>query len=632
MGRGLLSGLFWGGAASMVLLIAASVYFPLRDLSTHATEDSLQGAEHASIERPETRPFLADPPPREDVSAPTGTDKEDAPGASGTPPEPDAVAQTLTLAEAERPPAPPPQIATELAPQTAPDVTTQDRAPQDARSVGDALPPSAELAVEPDISERPASPVRALPPVANAPETVPSDALAALNTPVPVPDTSVPATLVKPGVVAMADGGLVRPDENTGSDPSGSGPLLAMPVPDLSALNAPDATAPATPRALAALAPGGQPEVSVMSPETALLASPRPVTDLPQSRDSASSALSADQLRAPAPPRAAPPVATRPPASPNAGRAPESPPPPVTPPVAEPVEAPEVETAPVPENTRTAQAIPVQTQSPRVLLGGGSETLVSRGPGLSTRLPRIGELSPQQATATPDQGTTAPVGALTRNARNFEAPQNVGLVSILLELTQGDRATLDAVTQFRAPLAIVIDPTLPAAPEWAAALRAAGHEVLIALTGLPPAPTPRDIDVALSAHISMLPEAVGVWLPQDNPVFTDRILLRHMVAVLSDTGHGLVTPLSGLDAAGQEARAAGLPAASVARRVQGAQEVDLLRSLAQGALRAGSTGRYVLQAEPRAEVLSALATWNSGLGGQSLVLAPVSALLLATNL
>lgn len=621
MGRGLLSGLFWGGAASMVLLIMASVYFPLRDLSTHAASEKTQTEPSGNGPRPNTRALLADPPPSKTPPEAQQVATTE-PGDVSTPSE---AAQTLSETDVAVTPAAAPRIATALPAQQPPVPSARVAVPS-----GAAPRRPDEVALDTDPPER--APVRALPPVASTPETAPTAALASVNAPVPVPVTSVPGQVAQPDVMDVAQGSLVRPRALTETDRSRAMSLLTAPAPDLTIPTPSDVSPPDVTQAFAALSPGNRPEVSAQLPEAVPVTSPRPMGDPPQARAVTSAALSPDRLRAPVPPRAAPPVATRTPNSPNAGRAPETPPPPMAPPAAVPVETPETETAPDAQDTRTAQAIPAQTQAPRVLLGGGSETLVSRGPGLSARLPRIGELSPQQATATPDQRDPAPVGALTRNARSFEVPADVGLVSILLELTQGDRRTLDALTQFRAPLAIAIDPTLPGAPEWAAALRAAGHEVLIALTGLPPEPAPRDIDVALAAHIAVLPGAVGVWLPQGSSVFADRILLRHTVAVLRDTGHGLVTPLSGLDAAGQEARAAGLPSASVARRLQGAQEADLLRSLAQGALRAGSTGRYVLQAEARADTLAALETWNSGLAGQSLVLAPVSTVLLATDL
>lgn len=630
MGRGLLSGLFWGGAASMVALMAASLYFPLKDLSDRGV----------TVRTAPERPLLADPPP-----PPEGALIQDAAPETLATPGDEVAALDLDRPEVttpdqlqDTPPSAPSLSEARADPPTAP-VAPVGLGPEVAETVpGDATPPPADpespaVAGRQAESGDPAQGPRALPLPAPHSDAAPAEALATLRAPPSAPSVDTGTAPLRQPLASLP------PDADAA--PEGKSPAPAWPMADLArqVLEQPGA-APAPPEAPQGAAPSPDVDTAAGAPPQLATSAGAPEVTRPEADVPRLALLAPADL--PLPPVMPSPVAPVP-GTGDARVALEA----ETAPVSDPVPQ-EVATAPaippgVGDGTnaddaadrRVALAVPAQELPRRLVLGEG-QSFAARGPGLSGRIPRIGE-TPAAVTAPAaavPEDDPAPVGALERNALDFDIPTEAPRLSVVLRATSDARAITDVLARLAAPVAVALDPTWPDAPARAAELRGAGHEVLITLTGLPDAAEPRDIDTALAAHIARLPGAMGVWLPETSPAYRDRALTRHLAEVLNDTGHGLVAPLSGLDAVGQEARVAGLPALSVARRLGGAGEGQdaLQRALEQGALRAGADGSAVLMGETRTDTLMALRDWADRQEDSTLALAPVSALLLAPQL
>lgn len=629
MGRGLLSGLFWGGAASMVALMAASLYFPLKDLSDRGV----------TVRTAPERPLLADPPP-----PPEGALIQDAAPETLVTPGDDVAALDLDRPEIappdqlrDTPPAAPSLSETPADPPTAP-LAPVGLGPEVAETAPEEATPRPADPAGPAVAERqaqgggPAQGPRALAQPAPPSDAAPTEALAALRELPSAPSVATGAAPLRQPLASLA------PDADAA--PEGKSPVPAWPMADLvqQVLEQPGAAPPPphAPQGAAALpevdtAAGARAQPAAATDATEVI---RPDTDAPRLALLAPADL-------PLPPVMPSPVAQVP-GTGDARAALEAETAPVSDAPQEVAAAPETPpgardgtSADDAADRRVALAVPAQELPRRLVLGEG-QSFTARGPGLSGRIPRIGE-TPAAVTAAaapvPEEDP-APVGALARNALNFEGSPESPRLSVVLRATSDARAITDVLARLAAPVAVALDPTWPEAPARAAELRGAGHEVLITLTGLPDAAEPRDIDTALAAHIARLPQAMGVWLPVTSPAYRDRALTRHLAEVLRDTGHGLVAPLSGLDAVGQEARVAGLPALSVARRLGAAGEGQdaLQRALEQGALRAGADGSAVLMGETRTDTLMALRDWADQQDDSRFALAPVSALLLAPQL
>ncbi|WP_425090686.1 divergent polysaccharide deacetylase family protein [Tropicimonas sp. S265A] len=649
MGRGLLSGLFWGGAASMVALIVASVYFPMRDLvdrqqQAAATQQNAPAEPTPATDLPrvsEERVILADPPP-----PPPGAQVADAP-----PPEP----------QVPEPATPAPELAARPAdptlPRSAPARPQPPSVPDMAQQAPAASTP-ARLTTVPDVAAAPVEPPRGDPGAQARAETAPRVAQAAL------PSPRAPGLSPAPRAIAPAPPAGAPPNAEAAPSPAvlpvpDAAGIAAEPVPDqpaatpvapdlqLAALPNPPAEVPVRPVALGTpSAPGRAPVPDLgaiavpATPVETPLADVRAAQSAPAPAPASLTPFDAPDTRtAPAPPGLRLAALTQPivglPPAPRAvvPQTPGTPPAPAAP--APGATAPEPDPAPEDRFAGLQPPTPPAT-SPgslprRIVVGGGTDGVSRLGAnrvGGGTRFPQIGVTDPEAAPAAsaeaPQDLPEVPVGALARNAQPWTGagPR----AAIVLQATSPERSVTDILAGIDAPLAVALDPSWLEAPQRAQALTAAGHEVLIVLTGLPPQPRPRDIDVALNSHIARLPEAVGVLLPPGSPVLDDRALLTQLAGRLAETGHGLIAQPRGLNALAQVARAQGTALAPVntvlPTRVAAAQ-TD--RTLDRALFDASRQGTVVVLGETQADTLVALRDWARGSGGQ---LAPVSSILL----
>ena len=112
-----------------------------------------------------------------------------------------------------------------------------------------------------------------------------------------------------------------------------------------------------------------------------------------------------------------------------------------------------------------------------------------------------------------------------------------------------------AVAAALAPVTVAIDPGQAGARAAAQAWRAAGHEVAILLHGSEAGPE------MVAAALRVLPEAVALVIAEGA---VPPAAAEALATALAEAGLGLVTPAAGLDAAGQAARRAQVPAARLA--------------------------------------------------------------------
>jgi len=238
------------------------------------------------------------------------------------------------------------------------------------------------------------------------------------------------------------------------------------------------------------------------------------------------------------------------------------------------------------------------------------------------RLPRIG------ANATVPEAE-APPTPLTRHARSFDNPEAKPLFSILLRDT--GEADLDraALAQIAFPVTFIVDPLATNATASAAIYRAAGQEVLMLASGIPEGATPADLEQTFQSLAGQLPEAVAVIDQPRGGFQGNRPLATQVIPILLAQGRGLVTFDTGLNAADQEARRAGLAAAVVFRRLDadGETTATIRRYLDRAAFKAAQEGQVVVMGDTRPDTVAALLEWAIEGRAASVALAPVTAVL-----
>lgn len=260
------------------------------------------------------------------------------------------------------------------------------------------------------------------------------------------------------------------------------------------------------------------------------------------------------------------------------------------------------------------------------------------------RLPRIGDPAPPAEAppdqARPDQGGVQSVDEaydpaldeslppVQRYARAFDNPAQKPLFAILLE-DRGGEVDRTALAALDLPLTIVIDPLSEGAAERAALWRAAGQELVLALTGFPAGATPADVEQSLQALADRLPEAVAVIDPDGKVFQSDRLLASQIVAILAQQGRGLVSFDQGLNAADQVARREGLGSVMIFRRIDidTATGPEVKRYLDRAVFRAAQEGAVAVIGTLSPEIVAGLMEWTVEGRAATVALAPVTALM-----
>ncbi|MEM8578918.1 MAG: divergent polysaccharide deacetylase family protein [Pseudomonadota bacterium] len=252
-------------------------------------------------------------------------------------------------------------------------------------------------------------------------------------------------------------------------------------------------------------------------------------------------------------------------------------------------------------------------------------------------------LAPSPSIGTPagslvDRDDTAATPAGPRPVEAFAAafdnPEDKPLMAIVL-IDDGTAPAngpigLAALSSFPYALSFAVDANLPDAAERAAAFRAEGFEVL-AMTDVPAAATPSDVEVTLAAALAAVPEALGVLEGTGSGLQSSTEIAGQTRAILADSGHGLVLQSKGLNTAQKLAVRDGVPAAPIFRDFDsaGQKPAVIRRFLDQAAFRAGQENGVVMLGRVRADTISALLLWGLQDRASRVALAPVSAVLAA---
>lgn len=329
----------------------------------------------------------------------------------------------------------------------------------------------------------------------------------------------------------------------------------------------------------------------------------------------------------------------------------------------EPEAAPEPEPEPEPQVAEVAPApevAPVETapsDSGGVVTADGGdsqfftpvETFQDRAEGVEVnRLPTIGgddddttlpvvrrlpgtpvtEATPEAETGEGEDvaqlGDAADGPAIRAFAMEYDAPESAAMVSVIL-LHEGPEP-MPAADLRRLPPGVVfaVDAGGPNAAGVASDYRRAGREVVM-IPALPAGAAPQDVEVALSANLEAVPQAVALMDVSGSSFQSDREAVAQVVDVIADTGHGLITFPRGLNTAHQQAERAGLPTGLIFRLLDGDNETDeqIRRTLDRAAFRARQSDGVILVGRASPGTMAAVASWAADAGGD-VALAPVS--------
>ena len=435
------------------------------------------------------------------------------------------------------------------------------------------------------------------------------------------------ATPVVPSTDADPDApgptGLAEPDAGSGN---------AAPSPDTTPANAPqtaeDAPSLTSPDA-------GDSDVVARAPTADPQQPPTPeIGDAPLAPGiAATPRLNTESAALPETPEAEPETAEEEPIE-EAALAPET----VEPETPE-VEEPEPEPQPAPEAEQPEAEEP--EVAPETSEGGDAPNvgeapairmpvpeITDRAPNVTTnRLPRIGvtneEPEAEAAAVTPEAE-----GAMAQNAIPFDNLDGKPLMAVVLYDDGSGNVSPDVAESLPFPVSFAIDAAQPDSGARAARYRENGYEVVMTL-GLPEGAEARDIEVAFQSAFVAMPDAVAVLDQQDDGFGARRLTARHVVEILAESGHGLVTFDRGLNAAQQIAQREGVPGGSVFRVIDedGASAEVMRRYLDRSAFRAQQDGQVIVVGTLTPETVEGLMAWAMEDLSANMLIAPVSAVL-----
>lgn len=181
------------------------------------------------------------------------------------------------------------------------------------------------------------------------------------------------------------------------------------------------------------------------------------------------------------------------------------------------------------------------------------------------------------------------------------------------------------------PFTIALDPMDSTAQEAAEIYHAAGKEVVILASGLPSGATASDLDVSFNAYFGAVPLAVAVIDVPENGFARNAGLLREVLPLLAQDGHGLLTFAGGLTQAGRAAAAAGIAHAEVFRVLDAGGEsvFTIRRYLDRAVFQASQIGHVIVFGDAaNEETLDTVQTWQAERRSGQVALVPVSGILL----
>ncbi len=282
------------------------------------------------------------------------------------------------------------------------------------------------------------------------------------------------------------------------------------------------------------------------------------------------------------------------------------------------------EEEPSEEDTANADAAQSITDEIIAALPKPAGTFEDLAPSVTTG--RLPSLTSDESTADAPSALSPP--PFERFASTFQNDSDKPPMAIVLIDTGDSELGVEALETFPYPLTFAVDTSKPDATAKMQIYRDKGFEVL-ALVDLPRGATPSDVEVAMSAHLSAVPEAVGILEGVDTGVQTSREMADQLTQIVLDSGHGMLLQKSGLNTARKLAEREGIPAGTVFRDFDGnGQSASVMRRfLDQAAFRAGQEGGVIMMGRLQAETISALLIWGLADRASRVALVPVSTVL-----
>lgn len=638
MGRGFLSGIFWGGILGVVLLFVSSQMLERQQLSfpqPTASAVEVPGGSEFDQARPETEAVL--------------------PSAESKPEADDIAAVAVPEDVSETPPA------LETAAITAPMPETSEDAPED---LGNAPAQAVETEIDVSSEDAPLATAEGEPLISpTAPAAAPAtdqaepEALAVAPT-----DDAVDVSVAEESPTGDQTNVAALPQTDTDIDQPETAaiPDVSSQVDAPSGMNAPEA-GDETSGGIAigvdsgvATAPAGlsQPSTAVEPSLPPVISSEepsQPTLTIEQDGDSAAS-MSSGSDGASQPERAS--IAVAPSADEPLSDSDSA---------TEPAQPVEVASTELPEDS-APETEPI-TLAPGVTLiepkqqpAAEAETqntpeadtaaleATESGSGTEGALPvvrRLGDSSTEETeadsvveTAEAEAGDTADEAdlenqpALVAFGNPFENPDALPILSIILIDDNGEGLSESDLSALPDHIAIALDASQANARSVAQAYRAQGREIVM-IPSLPEGAAPQDVEQSLLANFGAIPEAVALMDVSGASFQSDRSAVEQVVAIVSDTGHGLITFPRGLNTAHQQAQRAGVPTGLIFRKLDasGESQEQIRRGLDRAAFRARQDMAVILVASTAAPTLAALAEWADGNRAATVAIAPISAAL-----
>ncbi len=295
-------------------------------------------------------------------------------------------------------------------------------------------------------------------------------------------------------------------------------------------------------------------------------------------------------------------------------------------------EVPKADPDPAPERVAL---LPQAPTSARPQIGRPATSLFNREGAGSSRLPLASEAPepvdiPAQVLA-PNLAKSTP---FSQYATPFEVAKGRPLVSIILmddgRALDDETIGTEALSRFPYPITFAVDVSHPEAAARAERYRALGMEVL-ALIDLPLEATASDTEIAMSAALQAIPQAIGVLEGPKTGLQGSKEMSDQVTQIVKDMGLGIVWQQKGFDTAAKLAARELVPSQTIFRDFDSADQTPTVirRFLDNAAFRAGREGEVIMMGRLRPDTISALVVWGLQDRASRVSIAPVSAVLRA---
>ncbi len=259
------------------------------------------------------------------------------------------------------------------------------------------------------------------------------------------------------------------------------------------------------------------------------------------------------------------------------------------------------------------------------------DTGISVGQKPSSSIPSISQETSDEKVAEEEPADSR---ALEVNATEYESQDRPLLGVILLDV--GDKGlSVEKLKKLNAPLTIAIRIDASDASARALAYHAAGFEVIAMASddrnaALNQALNTGQIESALEVMFTTVPHAIGLLDSAQAKIQKNSRTAKAVVKDFVETGHGLITYAKGLNSVDRQARVAGVRTAMVARTLDANSENKALmvRYLDRASLDAGRDGVAIVLGTTEKNTVATIAVWLLSSKGQSVSVAPASAVLL----